>query len=83
MSLETLAIPAALLGLTRETLHLTGVFNVADYVPWAGFFDPQGLKGKFKKTSKAFDQVFEQILKDHEDPADSDKKSLKTNNKEH
>ena len=32
----------------------------------------QGLKEKMKKTSKAFDEVFEQIIKDHEDPLDSD-----------
>ncbi|CAJ1951865.1 unnamed protein product [Sphenostylis stenocarpa] len=63
-------------GLTRQALHLTGVFNIADYVPWAAIFDIQGLKRKFKKTSKAFDQVFELIIKDHEDPTDSHKKSV-------
>ena len=28
-------------GLTRQVLHLVGVFNVADYVPWAAIFDLQ------------------------------------------
>nr|KYP40176.1 Cytochrome P450 71A1 [Cajanus cajan] len=63
-------------GLTQEVLHLCGVFNMADYIPWADFFDLQGLKGKFMKTIKAFDQVFEQIIKDHEYPFGSNKKSV-------
>ncbi|XP_003534174.2 uncharacterized protein [Glycine max] len=63
-------------GLTHEALHLSGVFNMADYVPWARAFDLQGLKRKFKKSKKAFDQVLEQTIKDHEDPTDSDKKSV-------
>ena len=28
-------------GLAREVLRLTGVFNIADYVPWTGFLDLQ------------------------------------------
>ena len=36
----------------------------------------QGLKGKMKKMSKAFDEVFEQIIKDHEDPSASNKNSV-------
>ncbi|XP_027923251.1 cytochrome P450 CYP736A12-like [Vigna unguiculata] len=63
-------------GLTRQVLHLVGVFNVADYVPWAAIFDLQGLKTKLKKARNAFDQVFEQIIKDHEYPTDRDKKSV-------
>ncbi|KAG5013404.1 hypothetical protein AAZX31_09G169000 [Glycine max] len=63
-------------GLTREVLRLAGVFNIADYVPWTGFLDLQGLKGKIKKMSKVFDEVFEQIIKDHEDPSASNKKSV-------
>ncbi|RDY09007.1 hypothetical protein CR513_06703, partial [Mucuna pruriens] len=62
-------------GLTHEVLHLIGVFNIADYVPWTRVFNLQGLKGRFKKSSKAFDEMFEQIIKDHEDPI-SDKKSV-------
>ncbi|WVZ14317.1 hypothetical protein V8G54_011883, partial [Vigna mungo] len=63
-------------GLTHDVLYLTGVFNVADYLPWAAIFDLQGLKKKLKKVSTAFDQVFEQIIKDHEHHTDRDKKSL-------
>lgn len=28
-------------GLTHEALHLSGVFNMADYVPWVRVFDLQ------------------------------------------
>ncbi|KAG5142249.1 hypothetical protein AAZX31_07G085700 [Glycine max] len=63
-------------GLTHDYLHLLGLFNVADYVPWAGVFDLQGLKRQFKQTSKAFDQVFEEIIKDHEHPSDNNKENV-------
>ncbi|KAK7314525.1 hypothetical protein VNO77_33051 [Canavalia gladiata] len=62
-------------GLVHEALHLSGVFNIADYVPWVGVFDLQGLKRKFKKTSKAFDQVLDQIIKDHEHASDNNGKN--------
>ncbi|KAK7380027.1 hypothetical protein VNO78_32370 [Psophocarpus tetragonolobus] len=65
-------------GLTHEVLRLTGVFNMADYIPWTAFFDLQGLKRKLKKISKAFDEVLEQIIKDHEDPSYSDETSVRS-----
>nr|KYP40177.1 Cytochrome P450 71D10 [Cajanus cajan] len=63
-------------GLVNGYLHLLGLFNVADYVPWVGIFDLQGLKEKFKKTSKAFDQVFDEIIEEHEDPSYKDKRNV-------
>ena len=36
----------------------------------------QGLKRQFKQTSKAFDQVFEEIIKDHEHPSDNNKENV-------
>ncbi|XP_027357392.1 uncharacterized protein LOC113866792 [Abrus precatorius] len=52
--------------LVREVLNLAGAFNIADYVPWLGMFDIQGLARRLKKVSNSFDQVMEQIIKDHE-----------------
>ncbi|TKY44688.1 steroid 17alpha-monooxygenase or 17alpha-hydroxyprogesterone aldolase [Spatholobus suberectus] len=55
-------------GLVHEVMNLVGAFNLADYMPWLGAFDPQGLTKRLKKASKAFDQVLEQIIQDHEHP---------------
>ncbi|KAK7314526.1 hypothetical protein VNO77_33052 [Canavalia gladiata] len=57
----------------HEVLSLAGAFNIADYVPWLGVFDLQGLERRLKKVSKAFDQVMEEIIKDHEQSSDSER----------
>ncbi|XP_028773132.1 cytochrome P450 CYP736A12 [Neltuma alba] len=53
-------------GIVQEVMHLSGAFNLADYVPWLGVFDFQGMRRRFKRTSKALDGVLEEILKEHE-----------------
>ncbi|XP_057457732.1 cytochrome P450 CYP736A12-like [Lotus japonicus] len=55
--------------LVHDVLHLMGVFDVGDYIPWVGAFDLQGLVRKFKKAHEEFDQMLEQIIKDHEAPS--------------
>ncbi|KAK8470503.1 hypothetical protein PHAVU_004G159900 [Phaseolus vulgaris] len=52
--------------LIQEVMNLVGAFNLADYMPWLGFFDPQGITKRLKKASKLFDEVLEQIIQDHE-----------------
>ncbi|KAL2342500.1 hypothetical protein Fmac_003785 [Flemingia macrophylla] len=53
-------------GLIQKQHNLLGAFNIADYVPWLGLLDLQGLKREFKKTSKALDLMLEKIIKEHE-----------------
>lgn len=53
-------------GVIRECMNLAGSFNLADFLPWLSIFDIQGLTSRMKKTSKAFDQIVEKIIKDHE-----------------
>ncbi|KAL5102393.1 hypothetical protein RYX36_006720 [Vicia faba] len=53
-------------GLVQQVMILIGAFNLADYIPWLGVFDLQGLTRAFKKTSKSLDEVLETILRDHE-----------------
>ncbi|KAK7364064.1 hypothetical protein VNO80_12418 [Phaseolus coccineus] len=61
--------------LIQEVMNLVGAFNLADYMPWLGLFDPQGITKRLKKASKSFDEVLEQIIQDHEsNPYDKDKK---------
>ncbi|XP_061370943.1 uncharacterized protein LOC133313570 [Gastrolobium bilobum] len=52
--------------LVAEVVNLIGAFNLADYVPWLGVFDLQGLKRRLNKASKAFDQALELIIKEKE-----------------
>ncbi|CAI8585833.1 unnamed protein product [Vicia faba] len=53
-------------GLVQQVMILIGAFDLADYIPWLGVFDLQGLTRAFKKTSKSLDEVLETILRDHE-----------------
>ncbi|XP_028772136.1 cytochrome P450 CYP736A12-like [Neltuma alba] len=53
-------------GLVSEVFRLTGAFNLADLVPWLGAFDLQGIRRRCKEISKALDQLFEKIIKEHE-----------------
>ncbi|XP_030940723.1 cytochrome P450 CYP736A12-like [Quercus lobata] len=50
----------------EETFCLTGAFNLADYVPYLGALDLQGLTRRMKKVSRALDIVLENIIKEHE-----------------
>ncbi|KAK2430345.1 cytochrome P450 CYP736A12 [Trifolium repens] len=52
--------------LVQEATNLYGAFNLADYVPWLGALDFQGLTRSCKKISKSLDEVVEVILKEHE-----------------
>ncbi|KAJ1437926.1 Cytochrome P450 [Sesbania bispinosa] len=57
-------------GLIHQGMNLAGTFNLADYVPCLGPLDLQGLRRSFKKIGKALDQVFEKIIKEHEQGLD-------------
>jgi cytochrome P450 len=46
--------------------HLTGAFNLADYVPCLTPFDLQGLARRMKKASKDLDGILEPIIQEHE-----------------
>ncbi|TKY44690.1 steroid 17alpha-monooxygenase or 17alpha-hydroxyprogesterone aldolase [Spatholobus suberectus] len=60
--------------LVREVLDLMGTFNVADYMPWLGVFDLQGIVRRLKKVSKEFDEITELIIKDHEQSSYNEQK---------
>lgn len=53
-------------GQIQQGMELSGAFNLADYVPFLGVFDLQGLKRRYKRIGKAIDQVLEKIMKEHE-----------------
>ncbi|WOG93766.1 hypothetical protein DCAR_0313053 [Daucus carota subsp. sativus] len=64
----------------RETIHdmgkLVGAFNIADYYPFLGALDLQGLTRQLKQTHRAIDKILEIIIDDHEKEADNGIKKL-------
>ncbi|PSR95721.1 Cytochrome P450 CYP736A12 like [Actinidia chinensis var. chinensis] len=64
-------------GIIKEAVSLTGVFNIADYVPFLRALDLQGLAPRFKATSKAIDEILETILDEHQDVNRNDQKHYK------
>ncbi|XP_075662320.1 cytochrome P450 CYP736A12-like [Castanea sativa] len=54
--------------LIEETLNMMvmGFFNLADYVPYLGALDLQGLTPRIKKIGKTLDVVLENIIQEHE-----------------
>ncbi|WVZ13357.1 hypothetical protein V8G54_010923 [Vigna mungo] len=60
--------------LILEVMNSVGAFNLADYMPWIGVFDLQGLTRRLKKTTKLYDELLEKIIQEHEsNPYDKDK----------
>ncbi|OMO53008.1 Cytochrome P450 [Corchorus capsularis] len=49
----------------EEILHLTGAFNVSDYVPFLAPLDLQGLAKRLKISSKVIDAILEKIIDEH------------------
>ncbi|KAK2430314.1 hypothetical protein P8452_43717 [Trifolium repens] len=60
--------------LVQEGLALIGAFNLADYIPWLGVFDLQGLTRASKKFSKSIDELLEMIITEHEQAVNVHKK---------
>ncbi|KDP20096.1 hypothetical protein JCGZ_05865 [Jatropha curcas] len=60
--------------LVKEALLLAGAFNIADYIPFLGPIDLQGLTKRMKAFSKAMDKVLERIIDEHEKEAYWEKK---------
>lgn len=49
----------------HEGMHLAATFNIADYIPYVGVLDIQGLGRRMKAVSKVFDDFFEKIIDEH------------------
>ncbi|XP_002275826.1 cytochrome P450 CYP736A12 [Vitis vinifera] len=60
---------ADLKALVQETLILVGAFNIADYVPFLGALDLQGLKRRMKAISGAVDHILEKVIDEHKQDA--------------
>ncbi|KAI3871517.1 hypothetical protein MKW98_011572 [Papaver atlanticum] len=51
--------------LIQEAFRLAGAFNVADYIPYTGPLDLQGLARQMKSTGKLVDEFLEHIIDQH------------------
>ncbi|KAA8541208.1 hypothetical protein F0562_025185 [Nyssa sinensis] len=51
--------------IVHQALSLVAAPNLADYVPFLGAFDFQGLTRHFKESYKAFDKILEIIIEEH------------------
>ncbi|KAI3981029.1 hypothetical protein MKX01_027143 [Papaver californicum] len=51
--------------LIQDAFRLIGAFNIADYIPYVGSFDLQGLVRDMKSTGKLVDEFLEHIIDQH------------------
>ncbi|CAA0806624.1 Cytochrome P450 84A1, partial [Striga hermonthica] len=62
----------------QEFSKLFGAFNVADFIPWLGWVDLQGLKGRLVRARDSLDRFIDTIIDEHmrkekpDGPVDSD-----------
>ncbi|RZC54570.1 hypothetical protein C5167_013474 [Papaver somniferum] len=56
----------------HEGMKLGAIFNIADYIPYIGLLDVQGLGKRMKEVSKVFDELFEMIIDEHVKVFDKD-----------
>ncbi|KAF5184414.1 Cytochrome p450, partial [Thalictrum thalictroides] len=50
----------------QESLELAGAFNLADFLPFIGVFDPQGMTRRWKIVSKLMDEFLDKIVDEYE-----------------
>ncbi|CAN4109862.1 unnamed protein product [Withania somnifera] len=54
-----------LLKIMQEFSQLFGAFNLADFIPWLGWADPQGLNTRMVKARASLDGFIDTIIDDH------------------
>ncbi|KAL7157888.1 hypothetical protein ABFS83_02G106400 [Erythranthe nasuta] len=65
LSARIRASTAGFKALFMETMEMSGKFNLADYFPFIGVLDLQGMNRRMKVLSKIFDGFLEKIMDDH------------------
>ncbi|KAF3440760.1 hypothetical protein FNV43_RR19046 [Rhamnella rubrinervis] len=53
------------ISILQEFSKLFGAFNIADFIPWLGWIDPQGLNTRLPKARQSLDRFIDKILDDH------------------
>ncbi|OMO84577.1 Cytochrome P450 [Corchorus olitorius] len=53
------------IGILQEFSKLFGAFNIADFIPWLTWVDPQGLNNRLKNARQALDKFIDTIIDEH------------------
>lgn len=53
------------IAILQEFSKLFGAFNIADFIPWLGWADPQGLNNRLEKARQSLDGFIDHIIDDH------------------
>lgn len=53
------------IGILQEFSKLFGAFNIADFIPYLGWIDPQGIKTRLVAAREALDKFIDKIIDDH------------------
>ncbi|KAH7519958.1 hypothetical protein FEM48_Zijuj08G0092500 [Ziziphus jujuba var. spinosa] len=53
------------ISILQEFSKLFGAFNIADFIPWLGWVDPQGLNNRLAKARASLDGFIDRIIDDH------------------
>ncbi|CAA0834022.1 Cytochrome P450 84A1 [Striga hermonthica] len=70
--------PEEFIKILQEFSKLFGAFNVADFIPWLGWVDLQGLNGRLVRARDSLDRFIDIIIDEHmrkekpDGPVDSD-----------
>ncbi|XP_022852434.1 cytochrome P450 84A1-like [Olea europaea var. sylvestris] len=55
----------AFIKILQEFSKLFGAFNIADFIPWLGWMDPQGLNNRLQKARASLDKFIDSIIDEH------------------
>ncbi|XP_028807257.1 cytochrome P450 84A1 [Neltuma alba] len=53
------------IGILQEFSKLFGAFNIADFIPYLGWIDPQGLNARLAKARASLDRFIDKIIDEH------------------
>ncbi|GMP31867.1 hypothetical protein CsSME_00005912 [Camellia sinensis var. sinensis] len=53
------------ISILQEFSKLFGAFNIADFIPWLGWVDPQGLNERLTKARASLDGFIDNIIDEH------------------
>ncbi|KAF8410510.1 hypothetical protein HHK36_003040 [Tetracentron sinense] len=70
------------IAILQEFSKLFGAFNIADFIPWLSWIDPQGLTKRLVKARQSLDGFIDDIIDDHMMKKNNNNNNNKNNNKD-
>ncbi|KAK3153036.1 hypothetical protein QOZ80_2BG0166800 [Eleusine coracana subsp. coracana] len=53
------------IAILQEFSKLFGAFNIGDFIPWLGWWDPQGINRRLRAARAALDRFIDKIIDEH------------------